>query len=66
MELLTIHAAEVQQIAKDFRARAAEAGDTLYRQLMLRTAMELEERAATLIEQGGSETLLVERASAAA
>ena len=66
MEMLTIHAAEVLQIARDFRARAAEAGDTLYRHLMLRTAMELEERAATLIEQGGSETVPVERADAAA
>jgi hypothetical protein len=51
MELPTIHAAEVLQIARDFRARAAEAGDTLYRHLMLRTAIELEERAATLAEQ---------------
>jgi len=66
MELLTIHAAEVLQIAKDFRTRAAEAGDTLYRHLMLRTAAELEERAATLMQQGGTETVLVEREEAAA
>jgi hypothetical protein len=64
MDMQTIHAAEVLQIAKDFRARAAEASDTLYRLLMLRTAMELEERAATLAEQDGTE--LADREDAAA
>lgn len=64
MELQTIHAAEILQIARDFRACAAEASDTLYRHLMLRTAMELEERAAILAEQDGTE--LVDQEDAAA
>jgi hypothetical protein len=64
MELQTIHAAEVLQIAQDFRARAAEAGDTTYRHLMLRTAMDLEERAATLAKQDGTELVDLEDAAA--
>lgn len=66
MEVPTCHAAEVLQIAKNFRARAAEAGDIVYRHLMLRTAIELEERAVALIQQSDSGTVLIEQEDAAA
>ncbi len=56
MGVLTIRAADVLQIAQNFRAGAVEAKNAVYyRHLMLRTALELEDRAAALAEQGGSE-----------
>lgn len=45
-------AAEVLQLAESFRQRAAEAGDALYHRLMLRTALDLEEFAESLVRPG--------------
>jgi len=63
MELQTIRAADVLQIAQSFRARAAEADDARYRQLMQRAAQDLEDRAAFLASSG--ETALREYEGAA-
>lgn len=52
MELQSVRINEVLEIAQSFRRRAAEALDTHYHSLMLRTAMELEELAAALLNRG--------------
>lgn len=48
MELRSMRAAEVAKLARKFRLRAAEAEEGVYRTLMLRTALELEELVSTL------------------
>ena len=60
MELQSIRADEVHQLAQRFRLRAIEAEDSLYHRLMLRTAVELEELAGTLSANNGSELVLVD------
>ncbi len=45
MSLQTVRADEVLQLAQNFRLRAAEAADTVYHPMMMRTAVELEELA---------------------
>ena len=51
-----LEATEVAQLARRFRSRAAEAEDGIYRNLMLRTASELEELAGTLSLRSGCGT----------
>ncbi len=60
MTLHSIRADDVLQLAHDFRLRAAEAEDTIYYRLMLRTAAELEELADNLTHKKGNELVLVE------
>jgi hypothetical protein len=66
MELQTIRAGEVHELAQRFRLRAIEAEDTLYHRLMMRTALELEELARTLNANAGSELVLVDEDECAA
>jgi len=49
MEVYTVRPDNVLQIAQDFRIRAAETRDVIYHHMMLRTALELEELAETLL-----------------
>lgn len=51
MALQSVRIDEVLEIAQYFRERAAEALDTHYHCLMLRTAMELEELVAALVRR---------------
>lgn len=60
MTLQSVRADDVLQLAHDFRLRAAEAEDTIYYRLMLRTAAELEELADTLAHKKGNELVLVD------
>jgi len=57
-ELRAIKSQELRELAKRFRDRATETSPGIYRDLMLRTAAELEERANLLDVGGGSETVL--------
>jgi hypothetical protein len=52
MEMQPVRASDVLAIAQSFRQRAAEAIDTSYYRLMLRTAVELEELAHSLTHRG--------------
>lgn len=52
MELQSVRVSEMLEVAQSLRQRAAEALDTHYHCLMLRTAIELEELAATLATRG--------------
>ena len=60
MTLQSVRAAEVQQMAENFRRRAAEAAaeNTAYHYLMLRTALELEDLAERLEYTNGTELVL--------
>jgi hypothetical protein len=60
MTFHSVRADDVLQLAHDFRLRAAEAEDTIYHRLMLRTAAELEELADNLARKKGSELVLVD------
>ena len=60
MELQTMRADEVHELAQRFRLRATEAEDVVYHRLMLRTAVELEELAGSLSARNGSELVLVD------
>lgn len=60
MTLHSVRADDVLQLAHDFRLRAAEAEDTVYYRLMLRTAAELEELADDLSRKKSSELVLVD------
>lgn len=59
MVLQSIKADEVKEIARRFRTRAAEAQDTVYHALMLRTAAELEELADTLASRDDTTLALI-------
>ena len=52
MEMQPDRASDALAIAQSFRQRAAEAIDTSYYRLMLRTAVELEQLADTLARRG--------------
>ena len=60
MELQAIKAAGLRELARKFRARAAEGGPGIYCDLMLRSAVELEEFAASMENKGDPEFVLVE------
>ncbi len=60
MTFHSVRADDVLQLAHDFRLKAAEAEDTVYHRLMLRTAAELEELADTIARKRGSEVVLVD------
>lgn len=60
MTFHSVRADDVLLLAHDFRLRAAEAEDTIYYRLMLRTAAELEELADNLSRKKGSELVLVD------
>jgi len=60
MALQSVRAAEIQQMAENFRVRAAETQDTVYHRLMLRTALELEDLAERLKRSGGAELVLAD------
>jgi hypothetical protein len=49
MDVYTVRADNVLQIAQTFRSQAAETSDLIYHHMMLRTAAELEELAETLL-----------------
>ena len=58
-ELRSVGSNELRELAKRFRRRADEAAPGHYRNLMLRTASELEARAHSLDATGGGELILL-------
>jgi hypothetical protein len=60
VELRSVGSNELRELAARFRKRADEAAPGHYRDLMLRTASELEERAQGLDASGGTELILLD------
>ena len=60
MNARAARAAEVLQMAQNFRQRAAETENSLYNSLMLRAALELEELADTIIRPNDSELVMID------
>lgn len=58
MELKTVSADELRLLAESFRSRAEEHEENCYRELILRTACELEEHAALLEAHGGTALMI--------
>ena len=58
MELRSVKAKELLEMVQRFRARAAECEPGFYRDLILRTANELEAHAQTLVAEDGSVLVL--------
>lgn len=60
MELKTISADELRMLAERFRERAAECAEDYYRELILRTARELEDHADMLDANGDTALVIAE------
>ncbi len=60
VELRSVGSKELRELAARFRTRADEAAPGHYRDLMLRTATELEAQAQTLDATGGRELMLLD------
>ena len=58
VELRSVKAQELIELAHRFRVRAADCPPDVYRDLILRTAGELEELAQSLVKNNGSEFVL--------
>jgi len=60
MELKSVKSADLRLLAKRFRAQADECAEDYYRTLILRTAKELDEHAAKLDANGGTELMITD------